>query len=453
MAAQAGFQKLNRECVVTIDLPGEEVQCWDAKANKLKVLLRKHRDVMFDIQLFKGMTYTVRASKSLVYHANSKKLVRRNYAITFKDGEKLHLWISREFKGVLRLEAAGKTIATYDPDKLDGRYCSGAPEAKPAPIMVVLRNESVSSNAREREIFDRAFPRPNIDRDYLKALENDENLRNHQQVHVFEFDSTASNLPRAIAAFIQAGGQQLTIDPGNVATRNWIFTQLTGLVAMGDDNGAWMKDVAHTKKFIVQRVVHTNGPRYYLIFKGDPSLRKYFTASRYLVENPKVLMLTAASGSVAGLRHASWSSARGAFKGAGGITIVFATVLDVAEWMKDYSEIDSKTGKPKRDFADLFAKIGISLVKVALGAQMVTWLVGLLVAVGAPGILVAAGVVFFTLTVAYGLDYLDSKLGITSKLGDGFRWLAKDLETKMPKDYNGYDSSMADLALYGVAGR
>ena len=48
---------------VCIDLPGEEVRCIIHKP-KLEIMLRKHRDVIFEIQLFKGMTYTVEADQS-----------------------------------------------------------------------------------------------------------------------------------------------------------------------------------------------------------------------------------------------------------------------------------------------------------------------------------------------------------------------------------------------------
>lgn len=45
---------------VCIDLPGEEIRCYIYKP-KLEIMLRKHRDVIFDIEMFKGMQYTVEA--------------------------------------------------------------------------------------------------------------------------------------------------------------------------------------------------------------------------------------------------------------------------------------------------------------------------------------------------------------------------------------------------------
>jgi hypothetical protein len=47
-----------------IDLPGESVQCWiGGGTDKLKVILRKHRDVIFDIHLGNGKTYTLESTE------------------------------------------------------------------------------------------------------------------------------------------------------------------------------------------------------------------------------------------------------------------------------------------------------------------------------------------------------------------------------------------------------
>ena len=54
-----------------IDLPGEKIRCVVYKPN-LQIMLRKHRDVVFDIQLFKGMQYTVQADQSDFYNVRDK---------------------------------------------------------------------------------------------------------------------------------------------------------------------------------------------------------------------------------------------------------------------------------------------------------------------------------------------------------------------------------------------
>ena len=60
---------------VCIDLPGETVQCWRSSDN-IKVILRKHRDVIFEIKLAQGQKYTVESTRSDFYNANEKKLIR-----------------------------------------------------------------------------------------------------------------------------------------------------------------------------------------------------------------------------------------------------------------------------------------------------------------------------------------------------------------------------------------
>lgn len=85
-----------------IDLPGETVQCLRRKDN-IRIILRKHRDVIFDLKLGHGKSYTVEATQSDFYNARDKKLVYvlAEGKVTFKDGERLHLWITRGFKGEL----------------------------------------------------------------------------------------------------------------------------------------------------------------------------------------------------------------------------------------------------------------------------------------------------------------------------------------------------------------
>lgn len=85
---------------VCIDLPGESVQCWRS-TDKVQVILKKHRDVIFELSLAQEKKYTVESTGSDFYNANKKKIVAGGgkERILFADGERLHLWISRDFKG------------------------------------------------------------------------------------------------------------------------------------------------------------------------------------------------------------------------------------------------------------------------------------------------------------------------------------------------------------------
>src|SRR5438132_541720 len=126
-----------------IDLPGESVQCWiGGGTDKLKVILRKHRDVIFDIHLGNGKTYTLEAAESDFYNARDKKLVyaTQHGKVTFKDGERMHVWVSRGFRGSLILKCEDHVVSEVKPNEWDTRPHSEDPKEKPAPIIVALAN-------------------------------------------------------------------------------------------------------------------------------------------------------------------------------------------------------------------------------------------------------------------------------------------------------------------------
>jgi hypothetical protein len=118
---------------ICIDLPGESVRCWRS-ADHVKVILRKHRDVFFDISIKDGATYTIE-STSDYYSPREKKLQRKSQ---FQDGERFHLWVGRKFKGTLILKAGNTVIGSFEPNKLDANDYDADPKTKPEPLMVIL---------------------------------------------------------------------------------------------------------------------------------------------------------------------------------------------------------------------------------------------------------------------------------------------------------------------------
>lgn len=116
-----------------IDLPGETVRCWRS-TDHIKVILRKHRDVFFDINIKAGGTYTVE-SKSDYYSPRDKKLLRM---ASFGDGEQFHLWVGRNFKGQLILRSDKNIIGTFELRKLDENEYSTDPKVKPEPLLVII---------------------------------------------------------------------------------------------------------------------------------------------------------------------------------------------------------------------------------------------------------------------------------------------------------------------------
>lgn len=116
-----------------IDLPGEAVSCWRSSDN-LKVILRKHRDVFFDINLKPGTTYTVEAISDF-YSPLAKKLMRK---IDFKDGQRLHLWVGRDFNGSLALKNGSSILGNFVVSSLDTEKYGHDPKVKPEPLMIIL---------------------------------------------------------------------------------------------------------------------------------------------------------------------------------------------------------------------------------------------------------------------------------------------------------------------------
>ena len=118
---------------VCIDLPGESVQCWRTSDN-VKVILRKHRDVIFDINLRKNAIYTVESSAQF-YSPREKKLLKK---ATFFDGERFNIWVGREFQGGLVLRYNDVVLGRYEVNKLDSRTYGADPKVKPEPLMVIM---------------------------------------------------------------------------------------------------------------------------------------------------------------------------------------------------------------------------------------------------------------------------------------------------------------------------
>lgn len=459
---------------VCIDLPGEEVRCVVHKP-KLEIVLRKHRDVIFEIQLFKGMTYSVEADQSDFYNARDKKIVlhKKRQAVTFKDGERLHLWVSREFKGALILKANGNVWGRYEPNKLDPVRYGADPKTKPAPLIVVMKHSPSGDDhggptaAQPKSlatplplpkctINEESFsplnqygiPMPRFYTEMRHARTAGAGDGSEQSMHVVEVKRD-HEAPPQIAEFFKRGGEQTAIDSTGILTRNWLWQQITGGAAYVNDNRQWIKDLWR-QKFYLQKVIHKSGPKWYIIFKGNPGLREFLKGTRYGVTNAKVLAITAGAGSAAGLRHAAWDAAKGAFKKAGMLALIFTITIDYAEWLADYEQRDPKTGKPKKDVFDLVYKIGVDVVKAgvsaALGSLIVGGLItaaaGLGVAVAAPVLAVVVATVVVSVAVGIGLDWLDKKTGATDKLNQQIRGVARDLESRLSVDYRGYVAAL-----------
>jgi hypothetical protein len=206
--------------------------------------------------------------------------------------------------------------------------------------------------------------------------------------------------------------------------------------------------------------VHKNaGVKWYIVFKGNPGLRQYFTAAKYGVTHTKVLAITSGAGSAQGLRHAAWDATKGSLKKAGLLSILFTVTLDTAEWLNDYEQRDPVTGKPKKDFFDLAFKIGIDFAKAgisaALGAVAMAGVVALFAIVAGTTMAISfivVGTIVLSIGAGYALDWLDKQTGATDSLNKGIRDAASYLEKKLPNDYGNYSSQLEQALAYGGMG-
>ena len=421
-----------------IDLPGESVECWRSIPH-IKVVLRKHRDLIFNIKLFKGMTYTLHADQGDFYDAVGKKLVQQGGRVTFHDGEQAHLWVSREFSGSIILSSKGKVLGRYTPNKIDFTTFYELPTSKPAPLIIVLNNEKpvhpaitagmAASAGRPQQVPD-------------------------EMMHIIEVKPDSPHTPEAVAKFFKGGGEETAIDPNGQLTRNWLWGTIAGFGAYYSDNKHWIKEL-WKQKFRLQKVVHPHaGTKYYIIFKGNQKLREYFTGTRYGINNAKVLAITSGVGSAAGMRHGAWDAAKGTFKKAGLFAVFFTIALDTAEWVGDYEQIDPKTGKRKKDFFDLAFKIGVDLTKAGISAVIGAVAVGALVFLGVitGGAAIVIGALVVSVIVGLALDWLDKKTGATDKLNKSMREGGAYLEKKLPADYNGFGETLQQAMSFGGMG-
>jgi hypothetical protein len=473
-----------------IDLPGEPVSCWTD--TETTVLLRKHRDVLFDIKLKAGATYTVDTPQDWFYDVAKKKRVQHGQ---FTDGQRYHIWVGRSFKGRLTIKQNGKELQHFTMQTLGLTDSNSDPKYKPAPIIIALghRPDTPPSGAASPAASKPASaaaaghagapvnamahapatgtappaaaavaarPAPGTPVTHAAPvqppsasplpvkLKPGTKLTPTQDAHVVQVDH--ESIPSIVLdALASGGGDETAIDTNNIATRNWLIGQLAGATAYLNDNKEWIGEL-WGERFRLVKVIHkTVGERMYVVFTGNQKTRELITASKYGVKNAKVLTIGGGAGNFESATSAVWENSKGAFKESGLIALIFTIGLDTAEWLHDYEQI-GPDGKRKKDFADLLGKIGMDLVKAGLSAAIATVVVGAIVAgiagtVALPVAAIVVGTMIVAVAVGYGLDYLDKQTHATEhvsswlrSIGEALKSGAEYLANAMPKDYDGY---------------
>jgi hypothetical protein len=456
MAASSAKTKEPTQQDVCIDLPGETVQCWRSNDN-IKVILRKHRDVIFDLNLGKGKTYTVQATESNFYNARDKKLVyaKRRDAVTFKDGERLHLWVTRSFEGALVLKCGSEILMKLTPNEVDKQQYDDAPKTKPAPIIVALGPSGISKEPPAKTDW---APQPwqtQTKTPVSQAAPIDEECS-----VICVVEGTVKGMPAIVAKHFEKGGGKsglADIDPNETATRNWIWGQVVGTVAYVDDNWSWLRASLDSKTHkgfrLVSAKIHLVRGKVRFYFSGFSKYNNVFGPGGFGPGHERVMNIFAGVGKTSSAFASVMKNVGASFRSCALVSFIFGAVTSVAEWKDDV----------KKDGYDLAAVLLVGVAKAVISALLVAALVALLVmAIMFAGLaavpVMAIGVLTIGLGIVanYGVEAGDKALGkaVTgdSKNTDGIAttiapWLRKAgtsientwkiLVEKYPADYEG----------------
>jgi hypothetical protein len=356
---------------VCIDLPGETVQCWRSSDN-IKVILRKHRDVIFDLNLGKGKTYTVQATESDFYNARDKKLVRskRRDVVTFKDGERLHLWVTRSFEGALVLKCGGEILMKLTPNEVDKHQYDDAPKTKPAPIIVALGSSNATAapasvkSEKLRIPAEIATPAPSA------APIGD------QCSIVCVVEATIKGAPASLDECLKKGGGKsgfADIDPFDVATRNWLLGQVAGTAAYAKDNWSWLRASidgrTHQGFKLVTAKIHYVRGRARIYFSGYSQYNEVFGRGGFGPAHDRIVNIFAGVGKTASSFAAVAKGIAGSFKGNALISFIFGAATAIAEWNEDF----------QKDGYDLSAALLMSVLKAIISAALTVAIVAVII--------------------------------------------------------------------------
>ena len=408
MATKFGKTSLVQAQNVCIDLPGEAVKCWRS-TDKVQVILRKHRDVIFDITSVPGQKYTIESTASDFYHADKKKLIAGNgkQRVSFSDGERQHLWISRNFDGELVLKSGGKVLLRVAPNKFDEKQYDYDAATKPDPIIVSV-SESGAAPA-ERRVKTNKLP-------YVASRLQSQAVAapiDEDCPVVCVIKGSVVGAPEQIWKAIASGNSGLVdLDPFDVVTRNWLLGQLAGAGAYIGDNWEWLKASLDGKthkgfKLVRAKIHYVRGEaRFY--FSGYSKHNLVFGPGGFGSGNDRVPSIFGGVGKASTVVTSAAKGVLGTFKGNALIAFIFSSATSFVEWKEDAT----------KDGYDLFAAVLTNAVKAILVAVIVAPIVAgilglIMFASEASVVVVAVGALCLGIgvIVSFGVDVMDKELG------------------------------------------
>lgn len=360
MTSSAAKSKETTQQEICIDLPGESVQCWRSSDN-IKIVLRKNRDVIFDLNLGKERTYTVHATESDFYNVRDKKLIhaKRKDTVTFHDGEKLHLWVTRYFKGALVLKSGDQILMKVTPSELDAQQYDNAPKTKPAPIIIAMGLPSPAAShlaqiKKNPSHFIAAPPTP-------AAAPIDE-----QCPIVCIVDVTPTGAPSIITAIAKSSDKSFfrDFDLSEIATKSWLCEQLAGGTAYVGDNWKWLRASIESRTGggfkIVSAKIHQVRGKMRIYFSGYSQYNTVFGPGGFRPGHERTLNIFGGMGSTASTFSAVKNGVIGAFKNYALVSLIFSTAIAVSSWQDDI----------RTDSYDLVAALFMGVLKAIISAAL-----------------------------------------------------------------------------------
>lgn len=473
--------------ITYIDLPHEDVTT-NRQKSKLQVKLRNHRDIIIDLNLGSGGKLTVKCNaqsgillkdnkfdrKTTFYSKENDRLYNRGKALVFKDGELQHLYVSREFIGVLTIYKGKNIVMKIPVRNLDGTSFSNDPKEKPAPILIRIdKNSGVStrdwSNSKERShmYVNDMFENSNLVKEVRvdKTITGWENYgKNSLMIPTVEIltPNDMKSIPKNIWNHLGNGNKSILsaeVDKYGIISENWFYNQTGVAVSFTADNWKWLKETIKKKSdggFNIVKVHFKlgevkSGKKLYAYFSGYTKSNNYFkTGVRQLSSNPVVMPFTAGAGSVAGVKQAIKQNVVGTFKNNALVYFILSSAISLAEWKADQNA----------DGYDLAGALITNVIKAIIISAVVSILAGTLVAVisamvgmgsvvAIPAIVVGALYIGLSIIVGLAVEYYDKKLtngeGISSfisimlrSIGEWLQGIFKYLNKKTNYSYHGF---------------
>ncbi|MDW5416822.1 hypothetical protein R6242_09620 [Iodobacter sp. CM08] len=436
-----------------ICLPGEDAKGVLAGCDN-RIILRKHRDVIFDINLKKGNRYTLRAEKSNFYDEKRKKLVeiKKKQFSQFDDGERFYIRVSREFKGNLILELNGKAIGKYQPNALDDKQYDGDPKIKPEPMMVVIGQQSRSSLECKmgdlNSFYDQSVQPGN--QDFYQKYLADQKLKPSQFDYIKYVEQKPKFEERAVVGLIAESDLKPTAlsdlqrtgsisgDPAQLLKEPRDNSQLGVVVAnlANEANSALTGSVMTANAFKETagyaqsnwRIFNTLGMKLY-VEKANKGMYRYVLKGRLLTFTGVAATKTTIKAPIGNAKFEHLGSGY-QYRGRGGLgsmkRIYIITKANFGGGMKigaigtvidifgDANEVFLKDGS-SHDFSEFLGRAGVSVLKAgataAIGGAFAAIISMGAATLGAPVIMVVALVIVGYIIAAEIVDYIDNSTG------------------------------------------